>query len=1165
MGKGMTGGFPLLTLGPSSGVNRDSGSAQSPSTRQDAPGSPEDGTFVGYYRFPTVYGRDIVFTCEDDLWRVPIDGGIAVRLTVSQGVASMPIFSPDGNWIAYLGTDEGAREVYVVAATGGKPRRLTHFGSVSAPVGWTPDSKHVVFITSAGQPLPWSGYELYKVPVTGGPPESMKMGPAVAITFEPEGHGVAIARNGGDPARWKRYRGGQVGTIWVDEKGTGRFKQILKHLQGNFASPMWTGGRIYFLSDHEGFGNIYSCRPNGTDIRRHTDHRDFYARFPSTDGKLIVYHAGADLWLLDLHTGENRKIDVRVTTTQPQRQRRILSGAQYLEDYDVHPAGHSILLTLRGRPVTMGLWEGPATEFGVPWQGRHRLARWLNDGKRFVAITDEDGEECLEIFTPPEGREKLRLRQNLGRVVELQVAPDPPARPRGRRKARKARTAGRRGVQDRIAVANHRSEILVVDLKKKQVKKIDRSPYGPIEGFCWSPDGRWLAYAVRVSQRRGEIRIADVKTGRKRTVTSGDFIDYAPCFDPTGKYLYFLSLRTYTPLEEIVRFEIAIPKGARPYLITLRKDLPSPLAPAPRPLGPAKVNVSPMRNPWEVAAEAQSGEGKEGKPSEEVSEVTIDFDGITDRIQVVPIPEGRYSAVQACADRVFVLSHPLRSTDPWQHQSSAAPAASIEMFDFRDLRHSTFASSVGSFKIGRDGKTLAYRSGARLRAVLATGEPPKGGPNKEETSRKTGWIDLARVRCVVEPAREWRQMLGEAWRLQRDNFWTPDMSAIDWKSVYERYLPLVERVLTRGELSDLIWEMQGELGTSHAYEFGGDYRRPPTYPVGFLGVDFRYDRKRRVWRIARILKGDPWNPEVSSPLAAPGLGVAEEAAVTSIAGVELSEQTTPWEALVHRAGTEVWLSVTDAARPRSRRRRGTAKTVSVKTLANEFPLRYRDWVERNRAWVHEHSKGRVGYIHVPDMGMFGYSEFSRYFMAEIDHEGLIVDVRYNAGGNISQMLLERLMRKRIGASVSRHHGLEPYPSEAPRGPMVAIANEGTGSDGDIFCHAWKRYGLGPLVGKRTWGGVIGIWPRHGLVDGSITSQPEYAFWFDDVGWRVENYGVDPDIEVDLTPQDFGAGRDPQLERALKEVMKMLRGFKEARPDLRRRPKLKPPKLPPRKR
>ena len=476
----------------------------------------------------------------------------------------------------------------------------------------------------------------------------------------------------------------------------------------------------------------------------------------------------------------------------------------------------------------------------------------------------------------------------------------------------------------------------------------------------------------------------------------------------------------------------------------------------------------------------------------------------------------------------------------------------LSMIDLAMGKRHTFGDRVHGVRVTADGKHALLNTGSRLRVIKGTAAP-KELSGESEPSRTTGWIDLGRIRAEVRPDAEWRQMFREAWRLQRDQFWTEDMAGIDWAWVHDAYLPLVDRVSTRSEFSDLMWEMQGELGTSHCYEMGGDYAPGRFYGVGHLGADLAYDRRAKAWRIGRLPQGDSWQVASTSPLTAPGLGIKEGDSIVAVDGQKVGPKVSPSSLLVGQGGRNVTLTL----------RRGTGRTrdVVVKALRHEGALRYRDWVERNRAWVHAKSKGRMGYVHVPDMGVRGFSEFHRYYKGEVRRDGLIVDVRYNGGGHVSQLLLEKLLRRRVGYDLTRYNGLLSYPQDAPTGCLVAITNEFAGSDGDIFSHAWKIYGLGPLIGRRTWGGVVGIWPRHALVDGTTTTQPEFAYWFQDVGYAVENYGTDPDIPVDILPQDHKAGRDPQLERAYKEMQALFKERKPGVPRLGKQPSLKPPRLP----
>lgn len=618
-------------------------------------------------------------------------------------------------------------------------------------------------------------------------------------------------------------------------------------------------------------------------------------------------------------------------------------------------------------------------------------------------------------------------------------------------------------------------------------------------------------------------------------VTRPAFDDRLPSFDPGGRYLYFTSSRVFDPVYDTHFHDYAFPTGVRPHLLTLRADVASPFDPAQR--------------SWRAPGTPPGGKPKE--PDKDKNEeqaapepVEIDLDGIESRVVAFPQPSGRYGRVVGAKGRVFTVSHPVTGT----LAPESKPVGRLEAWDFATEKIEQIAEGVSDISATPGGSVIAIRYGRRLRVVPVGWKDEKAGSS--ETNRSTGWIDLSRIRAQVDPGAEWRQMFSEAWRLQRDYYWFEDMSGVDWLDVHERYLPIVERVGSRAEFSDLLWEMQGELGTSHAYELGGDYRPVPTYPQGRLGTDLEETQGR--WRLRRIVAGDPWDPKARSPLAVAGVDAADGDRLVAIDGVDVTRGVDPHSLLVDRGGRPVQMTL--------RRGRRAAHTVVVTPLSDETPLRYRAWVEANRETVADATGGRAGYIHIPDMGPAGYAEFHRSLLTEIDRDGLVVDVRYNRGGNVSQLLLQKLMRRRLGWEVTRWRESMRFPYDAPAGPMVCLTNEMSGSDGDIFSHTFKLVGLGPLIGTRTWGGVVGIWPQQSLVDGTVTTQPEFAHWFDDVGFSVENYGTDPDIEVVISPQDYAAGRDPQLERGIAELARIMDSHEMAAPDLSQRATLTPPRL-----
>ena len=1067
----------------------------------------------GYYRFPTIRGDTIVFVCEDDLWTVPEKGGIARRLTSNLSKVGGPSLSPDGELLAFTGSEEGPPEVYCMPAEGGEAQRLTYQGANAAVVGWKSDGSEILYSSDAGEPH-WSW--LWSVSPEGGSPHRHPYGPVNHVSFGPSGR-VVIGRMTRDPATWKRYRGGMAGRLWVDVEGNGEF-QPLEPANGNFTTPMWIGEQIYFISDHEGIGNIYSCLPSGEQLRQHTEQKEYYARWAQSDGKRIVYHAGADLFVYDIESDSDARVAVEFRSPRIQRQRKFASPAKHLQEFAVHPDGYALALTVRGKPFTMANWESAVLQHGERDGVRYRLTQWLNDGKRLVTVSDAGGEEAIEIHAHDAEEEIVRLEGlDISRPTGLDVSPK----------------------GDQIAISNHRFELLLVDLETKELRRLDKSEYGYIAGFAWSPDGRWLAYGFASTERTASIKVCKVETGETWMATPPEFYDFAPSWDPEGKHLYFLSYREFNPVYDHIHFELSFPQAMRPILVTLRNDVMNPFVPLPRPLEEKK----------EEEKKAEEKDGKdEGK--EEEKSIEIDFDGIEQRTVAFPYPEGRYGQIAGIKDKVLFTSFPVEPTLGVFPRKASEPKGTLHVYDFKEHKKDTIVSGIDSFVLSRDSKVLIYRSGDRLRAIKAGEKPSEDGKSKEkdEPSRRSGWLDLNRIKASIVPTDEWKQMYREAWRLQRDYFWTEDMSDVDWERVYQRYLPLMERIATRSEFSDLMWEMQGELGTSHAYEFGGDYRPSPDYPQGFLGADFVYDEKTNGYRITHIVHGDPWEETKDSSLNEPGINVKEGDSVLAIGGQRLNRKRSPGELLVNLGGQEVELTIRDSENGENRR-------VIVKALKSEREARYREFVSDNRAYVHEKTDGKIGYVHIPDMVGRGFAEFHRGYLAEISRLGLIVDVRFNRGGHVSPLILEKLARRRVGYDIQRWGKPIPYPYDSVLGPIVAITNELAGSDGDIFSHCFKLMKLGVLIGKRTWGGVIGINPQSRFVDGGLTTQPEYSFWFTDVGWGVENYGTDPDIEVEHRPQDFTAGIDPQLDRAIEEILQQMEENPPQLPDFGERPRL----------
>ncbi len=1135
----------------------------------------------GYLRHPAVHHDRVVFVSEDDVWTVPVQGGSPTRLTSNLSVIEFPRFSPDGSQIVFVAREEGIPEVHLMNADGGHVRRLTYQGQTRNIAGWSPDSQWIYFTTGAGQPL--RGHDVLGRVRAPGPVhtvETLAYGRASGIAFGPTG-GILLGRNIGDPARWKRYRGGTAGQFWISPEEGAPFVPLHADLQGNLASPLWVPdrthaqGRIFFLSDHEGVGNLYSSLPSGLDLIRHTHHTEFYARFASwgptaSGGTQIVYHAGADLYHYDVQADTAHRIPVTYASPGVQRSRKFVPAATYLEQVVLHPEGHSVSLTARGKAFAMGNHEGAVLQLGKRHEVRYRLPAYLHDSEHLAAITDELGEERLQVFRlaavgDGESHHKLHADFDFGRACGLWASP----------------------TDMQVALVNHRAELWLYHLETEQALRVDRSPHGPIEHVAWSPDGRWLAYEFADSHYTSHIRLyrlAHTDTDATCPDTPATTVeltrpvlrDSCPVFDPKGRYLYFLGRRILNPQYDTLKFDMGFARGMRPYLVTLQAGLPNPFVPtvgasADEEEEKAKPDQEQTAQTPEGTAGAEKQAGKSTTPAAK-EPIQIDLEDIQNRVLPFPVPAGLFADLQAIEDRVFWIEHQVQATLPDPFAEPATEGGDLAAWILGQFKREYLAHNVESYTLAANGKKLLYRTGAKLRVVSATTNAE--GLTEEGLPRVTGWMNLDRVKVSIDPVSEWRQMFKEAWRLQRDQFWTEDMSKVDWQSVFDRYFPLVDRVGSRSEFSDLMWEMQGELGTSHAYEMGGDYRAHPAYSLGSLGASLQWNRAAQGYEVRDWIVGDVWEPGQHSPLAAPGVDVRQGDILVAVNGQRVSETVSPASLLVNLAQQEVQL--TFQTRPETAAQdpgpgakpAATAnpaehpgvRHVTVRALAQETEAAYRAWVHKNRARVHELSAGRLGYLHIPDMSARGFAEFHRGFLSEVRREGMVVDLRFNGGGHVSDLLLEQLARRRLGFDQTRWQGAIPYPTESVAGPIVALTNEQAGSDGDMFSHAFKLMQLGPLIGKRTWGGVIGIWPRHALVDGTVTTQPEYSIWFRDVGWSVENYGTDPDIEVEITPNDYLQGLDPQLDRATTECLRLLAAHPPLQPQLDVRPNLALPSL-----
>ncbi|BCM67456.1 putative tricorn core peptidase [Streptomyces sp. EAS-AB2608] len=1098
---------------------------------------------MSYLRLPHLSGDLLCFVAEDDLWLAPLDTpGRAWRLTADRTKAGHPRFSPDGRRIAYTTWRSLVPEIHLVDVDGGPARQLTYWGSADTQVcGWTPDGD-ILAVASHGQPFSHFTWA-YKVHPDGDPGGRLPWGPVADIQVaDVAGEHKTLLLTGTpphEPASWKRYRGGAMGRLWLHGQ------RLLPDLEGHLACPLFVAGRIAFLSDHEGVGNLYSCAHDGTDLRRHTDHDAFYARHAAGDGERVVYQCAGDLWLVDDFSpgGVPRKLDIRLAGPRTGRRRYQVPAAQNIDGISVDETGRASAVVVRGSLYWLTHRDGPARTITDTPGVRVRLPEMLGSTGQIAYVTDAEGDDAVEIVHLPRatgGRAPRRPASgDLGRILEM--ASDPQG--------------------ERLAVASHDGRLLLIDVREEEeqeeqerqaeagaadtagadgprgtVTELIRSVNGPVRDLAFSPDGSWLAWShPGIGRTLRQIKLARIKDRLIVDVTNGRFEDENPVFTRDGRYLAFLSWRGFDPVYDVHTGDLSFPLGCRPYLVPLSSATPSPFALNPEGR-PAAGGLDPL----------------EDEETGEAGAVTVEVEGLANRVTPFPVIASKYSGLSPVAGGGLVwLRWPISGAlgETFANPADTSGRPTLEYFNITKAKKSELVGHLDWFAVSGDGTRLVVVDEGDLRAVPST-EVGDGDT--------TVWIDVRRILHEADPPAEWRQAYDEAGRLIRAYFWDPGMCGIDWDAVLDQYRPLVERVASPDEFADLLREVLGELGTSHAYVTAARRNEgPPHYQrwQGLLGANFV--RRDGRWTVKRILPGDSSDSKARSPLA--GTGIRDGAVLTHVDGRPVDPVTGPYPLLAGSGGTTVELTFLPAEGDTAHARR-----VAVVPLIDERPLRYQDWVAKRREVVRELSGGKCGYLHIPDMGGSGWAQFNRDLRMEVSRPALIVDVRGNAGGHISELVIEKLTRTILGWDLTRDAQPVSYTSNAPRGPVVALADEATSSDGDMITAAFKLLKLGPVVGQRTWGGVVGMTGRHRLGDGTIITVPMNAAWFDAYGWSVENHGVAPDLEILRTPLDWAEGRHAQLADAVELALTLLETSPAAvPPDYSEVPDRSRPKLPPR--
>lgn len=1075
-------------------------------------------------RFPTIHGNQLVFTYAGDLYTVASTGGVARRLTSDIGFEMFARFSPDGKSLAFTGQYDGNTEVYLMPAQGGVPKRLTwtatlarddvsdRMGPNNLVMGWKDDA-HVLFRSRRTE---WNDFlgKLYLASVNGGPIEELPFPRGGFASFSADGQQLVYNRVFREFRTWKRYRGGMADDVWLYDFKT----KSTTNLTNNEALdivPMWKGNKVYFVSDRgEPFRlNLYSYDLGTKQTKKLTSFAEYDIKFPSIGDNAIVFENGGYLYRFDLATEKAEKVPVTIAEDFDSGRAAVVDVSHSVTNYEIAPDGNRALFGARGDVFTVPAKYGPTRNITRTPGVHERDSKWSPDGRWISYLSDATGED--EIWIAPQ--------DGLGPAVQLTRNSDnykfaPVWSPDSKK----------------IMWADRKQRLHFVDIGTKAATTVVESPAGGVNEYVWSPDSKWIAYSKPEDETMGRILLYALESKQSVSVTDGWFAVGAPKFSADGKLLFFVSARSFNPTYGQTEFQHVYNDMSKIYFVTLAKDTKSPIAPRsdevkikeePKPPMPAEVKAEARTDAAAAKAvtQAKPGDAKKDEPKKDEPKkeepkkdatpvVKVDVAGLPSRIAVLPTPAGNYRALESVGSRLYYS------------RGSAREPAALYVFDFEKRTETQLGTGTG-YEISADGKKMLVAGGGRF-AIIDT-------PTAKFELRD--YLDMSDMSVTVDRHAEWKQMFNESWRQMRDFFYAPNMHGLDWPAMRAKYAPLVEHVNHRADLTYVIGELIGELNAGHTYVGGGDLPKLTRIPMGLLGARLERDAPSKFFRITRILKGQNWDPALRSPLTEIGVNVSEGDFIVAVDGRSTAELTDIWEALVGKADKQVTLKVNGTASIQG------ARDAVVVPTQDERGLYYFAWVQNNIAKVTKASGGRVGYIHVPDMGVPGLNEFAKYFYPQTNKEAMIVDVRSNGGGNVSPMIIERLRRELVLVDIARNGTPQTNPGAMIVGPKVLLADEFSASDGDLVTWRFKTHKIGPVIGKRTWGGVVGIAGTLPFLDGGILNKPEFSR-YDVTGksWAIEGVGVEPDIFVDNDPAREYAGEDQQLDKAISVILDLLK-------------------------
>jgi tricorn protease len=1073
-------------------------------------------------RFPTTKGTQIVFCYGGQLYSVPKEGGIARRLTSGPGYTSFPRFSPDGLQIAFTSQYDGNTEVYVMLAEGGAPKRLTitatlgrddisdRMGPNNIVMTWQNTKPLIVFRTRMKSFDAFIG-QLYTVGLDAELPQQVTVPRGGFVSFSPDDSKMAYNRVFREFRTWKHYRGGMADDVWIHDFKTGNTENLTNNPAQDIC-PMWgSDNRIYFLSDRDGRMNLFSIDLTSKDTKQLTTFKDFDIKFPSIGKDSIVFEQAGYIWRHDLATGQATPVPIEIKEDFASGRSALVDASKHIESVSPAPDGQRVIAVARGDIYSVPGKDGTPRNLTRTSNAHERDAVWSPDGKWIAYNSDVTGENELYVRSQDGKGEPQQLTKGADTYYYRAIwSPD----------------------SKKLLWADRLQRLRYVDVASKAVTQVDQDKYGEIRGYDWSPDSQWIAWS-RPEENEGEkVYLFSIADKKPVTVTDDWYSASNPTFSDDGKYLLLTSSRDFKPIFGGTDFSNVYRDMDRVYLVTLAKETESPLAPRSDEVGKAKKKKEKDKDADEQKPEDKKGESKDAKEKKPVP-VKIDTDGIHDRLVALEIQPADYSNLRMVDDRIFYLRRTVADEKGEDDDFGEPDKRKYHLCAYSlEDRKETVLGDVNKYEITRDGKKMLVK----IDKDYAVIDLPKDKiETKDEKAGKDYKLKLEGLDMRLDRHAEWNQIYFECWRQMRDFFYAPNMHGVDWKAMRDKYAALVPFVNHRNDLTYLVGELIGELNTGHTYVGGGERPETPRIKLGMLGAEFSRDPTSRAYRIDRILPGENWNKQTRSPLREIGLNVKEGDYLLAINGVPVSTLPNLYDALIGTADKQVILRVN------SKPSDDGARDITVVPTADEVPLYYRAWVQKNIDEVAKKTGGEVGYVHIPDMGQPGLNEFTKLYFPQIRKKALIVDVRGNGGGFVSALVMERLRRALVMIDMFRNGVPQTDPPKTFTGPMVALIDEFSASDGDIFPFRFKALGLGKLIGKRTWGGVVGIRDPLPLTDGGNLFKPEFApYSKDGKGWIIEGHGVDPDILVDNDPSKEFRGEDQQLDRAIQEMQAELK-------------------------